>query len=54
VTAKHIHSNTLSVKTGRTIVNGAFQPWAANLSDNLLLTAEQTGIIHSAVIRATV
>lgn len=54
VTTKHIHGNTLSVKSGRTAVNGAFQPRAVNFGDNLLLTAEQTGIVPSEGIRATV
>lgn len=42
------------LKSGRTTVNGAFQPRAVNFSDNLLLTAEQTGIVPSEGIRAMV
>lgn len=43
--AKHIHSNTLCVKPGRTVANDASLPRAVNFCDNLLLTAEHTEII---------
>lgn len=42
------------LKSGRTTVNGAFQPRAVNFSDNLLLTAEQTGVVPSEGIGAVV